>query len=52
MAGELSSAPSGEKGDGNAQIQAQPVGASTSSSGTDPNLVSLNGSTKKNSLPI
>ncbi|KAF7125887.1 hypothetical protein CNMCM5793_002246 [Aspergillus hiratsukae] len=42
MAGQLASAPSGEKGVGNAQIQAQPVGASSSSSGRpspDPNLV-------------
>jgi hypothetical protein len=44
MATQLASAPSGEKGDGNAHIQAQPVGASPSSSGRpapDPNLVSL-----------
>jgi hypothetical protein len=44
MATQLASAPSGEEGDGNAHIQAQPVGASPSSSGRpapDPNLVSL-----------
>ncbi|GFF71893.1 uncharacterized transporter C1529.01 [Aspergillus lentulus] len=46
MATQLASAPSGEKGDDNAHIQAQPVGASPSSSGRpapDPNLVTWDG---------